>query len=402
MKTLLQVFLFCLSGQVLFAQQIEKRVIGQYYYLDHPTSDIFSMAFAQPDGIADPKLAPNGSHITDDDIIISASSKSQTLTVDKSRSASFLFNTWNRSRGLIVSGQFANVRHVTLKDDSWAKIKDNNYHVIEALKADTVLFNIKHIKGDSVDSKAIEKIVGLFVNTESTVVGKILNTFNSDSSNANTSSVVKLKYHSDDSVSLYIIDTTVYYAVRYVSIGEAEENEHKILGIINGKLPAPDCAPEFATKNNSRAPETVTKNMAGKTTQPLFTDCDPGEQNIITKFIYDEAKNISCVMIVRRPDNQNVSPDDQLNSNKQVLDTVYISEYIDFNNDYADEEFSGQRSFVVSEDPTTSQIQNNLMVCRFAFRFDPKTKMLTITNFKNGQFRTYVTHETVAINYFPH
>ena len=374
-------------------------VRNQYYFLQRPTSGVFSMAFGEPNGKSDPIPAPGNTDMAENDLIINNSTLSESFFTTKDNSSDYLFGSWSRIRGVNVSGKFAKVKHVTLKNDSWKKINDNLFHVVEALRADTVELKIKSNKDDKIGSTAIQKIAGLFVDNY-TAVGKILIGLGNNSSAMGSEaekSIVKLKYATRDSLSMYIIDNTVYYAVRFAKVDPSKDNIVKIIGIPTNRLRAPECAVEM--KKNP--PVTVQKNMTGKTIQLLMAECKVNDAFFSAMFIYDPSKNISNVTIVRKRPNQVLLRTKTDTSPNQILDTIYISEYIDFSNEYKNERFAGSFQFVANENPNPNNIQNVVAVCDFNIAFNPATRLLDIVNYDNKQYRTCFYYETAKIRYFP-
>lgn len=376
----------------VFIKADAQHTIGQYYYLEHASQNIFSFTFQEPDGNSDPAPLPSTTSISSDDLDVNNSDSSQTIISNTDRNNSYFFNSWNHNKSISIKGKFINIKHVTLKNNSWSKISDNAYHVIEALRADTVSITIINNHLDSTGSGVIEKIASLFVGN-TTVLGKVLSAFGSDTSSKSTakSSIVTIKKNTKDTISFLITDKTIYYAVRYAVIGEPE---NRMVGWWKWKrIAAPMCSPD---------PNNLQVNMQSRTIYNLIsTNCHfDNMAKMKINFFNDPKANIQRVFIIRESNNKALPGSASAKTNKP--DTLFISEPIDFQNEYQGRNYSGMFQFYDTEFASENGGSNRIVVCQYEFSYDPTSKLLNIVGYDDVYYHTQIYYKDIDIKLFPY
>lgn len=386
-KMLLSLLIF-----ISFASQGQK-VIGRFYYLQNPRSDVFQLSYEQPTGKSDPNGVPSATEIVSKDLGVGSGASEQRIEQSKNSNNSFLFNSWNHKKGINLYARFFKVKLVSLKSNAWGKIKDNAFHVTEALRADSVVFSISKSKTDTAGTAIIQKIAGLFVDNK-TVVGTVLSALgNTDSVQASKKNIATLQYKSKDSISFTLSDSTVYYAVRYVRIGEATD-----VKTFTGKSRAPECAAGQIKKN----PDALVKKVLSQkqTTISLLNDnCDLTNEKIKMNFVFDPGKQISAVYVIRTPKSPVVVGG---SAKAAAPDTLFVSEPLDFENEYSNG-YSDTYQFASNTNAGKKGSVSELVVCAFSFLFNPQTRELSIKhwNYDEGYYQTCVYKKTADLSFFP-
>lgn len=384
--------LFCTLHFI--SAQTNTKIIGNYYYLDYPRSDIFNSAFSIPDGKSDPQSIPsNSDQILETDLVVSTGASKQTKTSITNRNNKFLLSTWSRVKGISVSTDFSNVKHTQVKNASWAKYKDQGYHVIEALSADTTTIKIFKNKNDTIGSAFLQSVAKLFV-APKTVVGQILTLLGgSDSASKTQQDLVKLKSATADTVTLSLTDAKVYFAVRYAKINDAKNlMSWSLFG--GSKVAHPVCAP----KVDGKQPKTLKFKLGpGQSTFNLMgTNCVVDNYTVIANFVNDfpDGGTVYITKKYRGGDAQN----SQIQNEK--TDTIYISETINFSDEYFDRYYNDSRPFIANQVAQQNGSQNKIVVCDFEFLFNPKTREIKIKHY-NKYFHTCIYEMTANISFFP-
>ncbi|WCT14490.1 hypothetical protein [Mucilaginibacter jinjuensis] len=388
--------LILISAIFLFSFNLlaQKRIVGSYYYLEHPSSDVFTESYGGvPNGTTDPHPVASDANIVDADLLVKKSSLKQTSDISNNHSNSFLYNTWSHNKNVQITGKFFKVKRVILKNDSWGKFHDNLWHPVEGLKADSVIFTIKYTGADSLSTTVIDNIVKLFVG-KATVVGKIYaamaGTGNSTTKKAgNIATIIK---SSKDSVSFTVNDSTVYYAVRYAQIGSLEYEQTSWLTLGRKKIKAPDCV---VPSNEERVDFSL---PTGNTIHSLIGDnCDLTQDRIKVNFNYDHGN--AYVVVTDQLKNSSAGTHHGTTS-KPKVDTLYNTGPIDFKNEYLNRNYSDSFQFVSNRSATKHGSVNEVVVADFALSFNPKTGKGSIYNYED-YYHTCVYTMHASIKYFP-
>jgi len=394
-KTFVFLSLLVIASTNIQAQKTKVR--NGYYYLDFPVSDIFNTAFDIPNGNNDPRpVASVSEEITTDDLDVRIGATKQTSKSIASNNSNYLLNTWSHVSGIFVSFELYKVKHTLLKNASWSKFQDQAYHVIEGLSADSAIIKIYKNKGDTVGSGMIQKIVDLFVKP-TTAVGKILSLLgNPDSTSQKQNELVKIQPGSKDTVTLLLTDNKVYFAVRYAKINEAQTS--KIFSLFKGRVIAPpDCAPKMQ-KNPPEKIESILGEKQ-KTFNILGADCSINNYMVRANFINDFPDGGTFYIIKENKG----SLAQNSKSNKILKDTIYISDPINFADNYYNINYSLSHPFVANEVAQKSGAKNILVLCDVEFNFDPKTRKMTVFNYNSNDkyYHTCVYQMTADVTFFP-
>jgi len=383
MKKTLSIIIILLSVLSLSAQLTK----DGYYYLEHPINNIFSMSFRPLEkGKGDPNRAFSASStkITDKDLEVNKSSTSQTVDVSQNSNHSFLAGTWNHGRGLKFSGTFYNVKHVSLKDSAWSKIGDKLLHVVEGLRADSVVYTIVKSKTDSLGSKAFQTILTSLLKSNVAIAVVLKALGNKDSSQTN---LVRLRFRSRDSLSFVLKDSTVYFAVRYAQVGKITDNT---VFFRPNKLKGPECAIDFKPND-----DTISKVLNRKKQQISFLKCVMSNQKLDMNFIYDTAKETGMVFILGTLQNT------LSGGSTDKTDTIWKSSPIDFSNTLSVNYLEDFHRFVSTNAIAAIGTKNDLAVCAYCLNYDPDTRKFIVVNWNGSYYSTCVYHQNADIRFFP-
>ena len=373
--------------------QNEGKIIGNYYYLDFPQSNIFNSSFSIPTGKNDPfSIATISNEIVNEDLEVSYGASKQSRVSVKNKKNSFLFNTWASVKNIQISREFYNIKHTRVKNASWSKYNDEAFHVAEALSGDSVILKIIKGKADTAGTSVIQSITNLFLG-KNTVVGKVLNLLGTKDSISNSlNEAVRLLYNSKDTLILEIKDNKVYFAVRYMQIKEPQY--HKVWSFFIGtKIEAPSCAPKM-----QKNPPEIIKSTFGnkqKTYNLVGDNCSINNYNVKALFVNDFDDG-GTVYIIKEHRGSTA----RITTTNLRKDTVYVSEPINFSDEYYNKEYNTSIPFVAGQVSTIDGAKNLLVVCDIKFKFNPENKTIEVKNY-NSYYHTCIYKMDANIIFYP-
>jgi hypothetical protein len=433
--------LFLIISLTCFLDGVAQKAVSHYINLQEPVSNVFFNAYASP--TAAPNITVSNTKFDSSDLVVDKGASVESVYHSHNGNNGYFFNTWNHSKKVSITARFTRIKHVHLKDESWSKIEDELYYVVEALRADSVIITIKKSKTDSSGStKLLQDIIGLFAGGE-TIFGKVLNVINSSTNNttpSNTtttsktvtpsksdssstskaiskvdsisksdsttkldstkkgleSSIVRIINKGEDSIQIGIFDSTVYYAVRYAQIHNPEEQRALILGIFKGKsIAAPACAPDEL--KDTVPHQLFAKGDFNMLLPEISNACILPSEKVAMHFKYDGP--IGQVIITRQKLPSTLSNNN--NREKTEIETVSDSVLIDFSSDnQRNQPYSDTYRYVANRVPINGGVQNILVVCDFEILFDTDTRILKVVN-KNVQYKTCIYYQTADLKFFP-
>lgn len=387
-----------LLTDVATAQKNEK-IIGSYYYLDFPRSDIFGTAFSEPNGKSDPGSIPSTSEeITDEDLEVSIGAAKQTKYSERNRDNNFLLNSWSHVRGLYVSSEYYKIKYTQVKNASWEKYRDQSYHIIEAISADSVIIKIYKNKGDTTGSALLQKIAALFV-APHTVVGQVLSLLGTTDSTARTQKdIVKLKSRDKDTVTLMLNNNKVYFAVRYARINEPKTS--KVFSLLAGRKI--DRAPVCGLEVHRDPPDTLSFTLGPKqrTFNLMRSNCVIENHIVQALFVNDFPDGGTFYITKEYQGSHAQNKKDAI----QKVDTVYRSSSIDFSDRYYNDFYNISRVFVANEKAQKKGSKNTLVTCDVKFDFNPEKRVIRVLNYlkePENYYHTCIYTMSADIEFFP-
>ena len=114
-------------------------------------------------------------------------------------------------------------------------------------------------------------------------------------------------------------------------------------------------------------------------------------------YVFDPTKQISSVYVVQQVKNA-VVPGKP--TRLASPDTLYISEPIDFKDEYLGRKYNNSFRYVSNISAGKNNAASKIIVCDYEFSFNPKTKDINISNF-DVYYHTCIYYQNANIDFFP-
>ncbi|WP_343745607.1 hypothetical protein [Chitinophaga sp.] len=379
-KVLTLVLLFCSS--TVFSQV----GIKGYFFFQYPSQNIFYHPFdlEGKSSNTDPFTVEGSlsNVLAAGDLETSKSLLSQEMSFGQVTSNS-IASTYSKSDSVVVTGSFRGVRTVTLKQEAYSKIKDGSYHVIQALKADSVYIKIRSLKKTGFGTLDAQKIVlGLTgAGTAVQIIGKTLG--------LDSRALFQHSRVTNDSLVFIVNDPDIYFAARFLKFDEQLQDQSGVsfIGYIINKsikrLAAPDCEAREPLKDFV----VELKGSRNPVVQQLLS-CDK-KSNSRLFLVYDTITKYGQVML-----SNSQGGGDRPDTTK--------SEIYDF------ESFRNTNltaSLFVFNRYNTANHSSNYICADYDLQLDPTTNKLTMYNRANqkpnGLARTCIYNTNSKLKFWP-